>query len=106
MSQSLHLPEMSEGLSNPLYPYFQQSSHKTSEKPMTSDMGDMDLLQAYGIDFNKFSLANGDSSTTQNSAARNRNVPDNSISNDTMDTFSFTLNAPAIKSQNNWTKFE
>ncbi|XP_012218112.1 DENN domain-containing protein 1A isoform X2 [Linepithema humile] len=107
MSQSLHLPEMGEGLSNPLYPYFQQPLHKTNEKPKTSDnMGDMDLLQAYGIDFNKFSLANGDSSTTQNSAARNRSVPDNSISNDTMDAFSLTLNAPTIKSQNNWTKFE
>ncbi|XP_025996966.1 DENN domain-containing protein 1B isoform X2 [Solenopsis invicta] len=35
MSQSLHLPEMGEGLSNPLYPYF-QPSHK-SDKPKTSD---------------------------------------------------------------------
>ncbi|XP_011864282.1 PREDICTED: DENN domain-containing protein 1A isoform X1 [Vollenhovia emeryi] len=103
MSQSLHLPEMGEGLSNPLYPYFQQPSHK-NEKPKTSDnVGDMDLLQAYGIDFNKFSLANGDNSSVMNTVACNPS--DNSI-NDTMDTFSLTLNAPAIKSQNNWTKFE
>jgi len=95
---------MGEGLSNPLYPYFQQSSHKTNDTPKTSDnVGDMDLLQAYGIDFNKFSLSNGDNPSTINTTAYNRS--DNSI-NDTMNTFSLTLNAPAIKSQNNWTKFE
>lgn len=107
MTQSLHLPEMGEGLSNPLYPYF-QPLHKSNDKPKTSDnAGDMDLLQAYGIDFNKFSLANGDSSTKNTTTTCNRSVPDNSISNiDTLDTFSLTLNAPAIKSQNNWTKFE
>lgn len=104
MSQSLHLPEMGEGLSNPLYPYFQQPSHKTGERPKISDnVGDMDLLQAYGIDFNKFSLSNGDNSSAMGTAACNRS--DNSI-NDTMDTFGLTLNASAIKSQNNWTKFE
>lgn len=102
MSQSLHLPEMGEGLSNPLYPYFQQPSHKTNEK-ISDNVGDMDLLQAYGIDFNKFSLSNGDNSSATNTAACNRG--DNSI-NDTMDTFNLTLNASAIKSQNNWTKFE
>ncbi|KAG5309544.1 DEN1B protein, partial [Acromyrmex insinuator] len=103
MSQSLYLPEMGEGLSNPLYPYFQQPSHKT-DKPKTSDnVGDTDLLQAYGIDFNKFSLSNSDNSFTINTAACNQS--DNSI-NDTMDTFSLTLDAPTIKSQNNWTKFE
>ncbi|XP_071628069.1 DENN domain-containing protein 1A isoform X5 [Temnothorax longispinosus] len=104
MSQSLHLPEMGEGLSNPLYPYFQQPLHKNNEKAKTSDnVGDMDLLQAYGIDFNKFSLSNGDNPSAMNTAACNRS--DNSINN-TMDTFSLTLNTPAIKSQNNWTKFE
>ncbi|XP_012057029.1 PREDICTED: LOW QUALITY PROTEIN: DENN domain-containing protein 1B [Atta cephalotes] len=103
MSQSLHLPEMGEGLSNPLYPYFQQPSHKT-DKPKTSDnVGDTDLLQAYGIDFNKFSLSNSDNSFTINTAACNQS--DNSI-NDAMDTFSLTLDVPIIKSQNNWTKFE
>ncbi|XP_011142054.1 DENN domain-containing protein 1A isoform X3 [Harpegnathos saltator] len=107
MTQSLHLPEMGEGLSNPLYPYF-QPLHKNNDKPKTSDnAGDMDLLQAYGIDFNKFSLANGDSSTKNIATTCNRSVPDNSINNiDTLDTFSLTLNAPTIKSQNNWTKFE
>ncbi|KYN38983.1 DENN domain-containing protein 1A [Trachymyrmex septentrionalis] len=103
MSQSLHLPEMGEGLSNPLYPYFQQPSHKI-DKPKTSDnVGDTDLLQAYGIDFNKFSLSNSDNSSTINTAACNQS--DNSI-NDTSNTFSLTLDAPTIKSQNNWTKFE
>ncbi|KAL0102788.1 hypothetical protein PUN28_018228 [Cardiocondyla obscurior] len=101
MSQSLHLPEM--GLSNPLYSYFQQPSHKSNDKSKNSDnIGDMDLLQAYGIDFNKFSLSD-DNSSTVNTTAYNRS--DNSI-NDTMDAFSLTLNAPAIKSQNNWMKFE
>lgn len=104
MTQSLHLPEMGEGLSNPLYPYFQPPSRKTNEKSKISDnVGDMDLLQAYGIDFNKFSLSNGDDSPAMSTAACNRG--DNSI-NDTMDAFGLTLNAPAIKSQNNWTKFE
>ncbi|XP_018363918.1 PREDICTED: DENN domain-containing protein 1A isoform X2 [Trachymyrmex cornetzi] len=104
MSQSLHLPEMGEGLSNPLYPYFQQPSHKINDKPKASDnVGDTDLLQAYGIDFSKFNLSNGDNSSTINTAACNQS--DNSI-NDTMDTFSLTLDAPTIKSQNNWTKFE
>ncbi|XP_018404533.1 PREDICTED: DENN domain-containing protein 1A [Cyphomyrmex costatus] len=104
MSQSLHLPEMGEGLSNPLYPYFQKQSHKTNDKPKASDnVGDTDLLQAYGIDFNKFSLSNGDNLSTINTAACNQS--DNSI-NDTMDTFSLTLDVPTIKSQNNWTKFE
>ncbi|XP_025271150.1 DENN domain-containing protein 1A isoform X1 [Camponotus floridanus] len=108
MSQSLHLPEMNEGLSNPLYPYFQQSSHKNNDKPKASDnVGDMDLLQAYGIDFSKFSLTNSDNPSTKTTTVCNRSVPDNKINNvDTMDTFNLTLNTSAIKSPNNWTKFE
>ncbi|XP_072766246.1 DENN domain-containing protein 1A isoform X1 [Anoplolepis gracilipes] len=108
MSQSLHLPEMNEGLSNPLYPYFQQSSHKNNDKPKVSDnVGDMDLLQAYGIDFSKFSLTNSDNPSIKNTAICNRSVPDNNINNvDTIDTFNLTLNTSAIKSPNNWTKFE
>lgn len=109
MSQSLHLPEMGEGLSNPLYPYF-QSSQKNSDKQHLQktfdNVGDTDLLQAYGLDFNKFSLANGDSST-KNTTTCNQNMAGSSINNiDTLDSFSLTLNTPAIKSQSNWTKFE
>ncbi|XP_076647858.1 DENN domain-containing protein 1A isoform X3 [Halictus rubicundus] len=103
MTQSLHAPEMGEGLSNPLYPYF-QPLHKTTEKPKSSDnIGDLDLLQAYGLDFNKFSISNGDSPTKN--AAMCNNTSESSINN--IDSaFSLTLNAAAIKSQNNWTKFE
>ncbi|XP_076291745.1 DENN domain-containing protein 1B isoform X5 [Lasioglossum baleicum] len=103
MTQSLHAPEMEEGLSNPLYPYF-QPLHKTTEKPKSSDnIGDLDLLQAYGLDFNKFSISNGDSPTKN--AAMCNNTSESSINN--IDSaFSLTLNAAAIKSQNNWTKFD
>lgn len=105
MTQSLHAPEMGEGLSNPLYPYF-QPLHKSSEKQLKSsdNIGDLDLLQAYGLDFNKFSLSNGDS-PTKNAAAVYNNASESSSSN-IDNTFSLTLNAAAIKSQNNWTKFE
>ncbi|XP_066593705.1 DENN domain-containing protein 1B isoform X2 [Prorops nasuta] len=55
MSQSLHIPEIREGLSNPLYPYFEptQNDHRNTNKSSDS-LGDLDLLQAYGLDFNKF----------------------------------------------------
>ncbi|XP_076168961.1 DENN domain-containing protein 1A isoform X2 [Ptiloglossa arizonensis] len=103
MTQSLHIPEMGEGLSNPLYPYF-QPLHKSIDNQQKSadNIGDLDLLQAYGLDFNKFSVSNGDSPTRNSTVC---NASDNSISN-ADNTFSLTLNAPAIKSQNNWTKFE
>ncbi|CAL7941721.1 unnamed protein product [Xylocopa violacea] len=102
MTQSLHIPEMGEGLSNPLYPYF-QPLHKNNDKQQKSsdNVGDLDLLQAYGLDFNKFSISNGDSSSKNSTVC---NTSESSISMD--NTFSLTLNAPAIKSQNNWTKFE
>ncbi|KZC14460.1 DENN domain-containing protein 1A, partial [Dufourea novaeangliae] len=103
MTQSLHAPEMGEGLSNPLYPYFQPLHTSRDKQPKSSDnIGDLDLLQAYGLDFNKFSISNGDSSTNSTAAC---NTSESSISN-TDNTFSLTLNAPTIKSQNNWTKFE
>ncbi|XP_034193086.1 DENN domain-containing protein 1B isoform X11 [Osmia lignaria lignaria] len=102
MTQSLHIPEMGEGLSNPLYPYF-QPLHKNNDKQQKSsdNIGDLDLLQAYGLDFNKFSISNGDSPTKKSNIC---NTSENSINVD--NTFSLTLNTPAIKSQNNWTKFE
>ncbi|XP_043252607.1 DENN domain-containing protein 1A isoform X1 [Colletes gigas] len=103
MSQSLHIPEMGEGLSNPLYPYFQPLHKTTDGQQKSSDnIGDLDLLQAYGLDFNKFSISNGDSPTRNSTVC---NTSDSSISN-VDNTFSLTLNTPAIKSQNNWTKFE
>lgn len=102
MTQSLHIPEMGEGLSNPLYPYF-QPLHKSNDKQQKSsdNIGDLDLLQAYGLDFNKFSISNDDSPTKKSNVC---NTSENSINID--NTFSLTLNTPAIKSQNNWTKFE
>lgn len=107
MTQSLHIPEMGEGLSNPLYPYFQplhsakdiQHSHKPSDS-----VGDLDLLQAYGLDFDKFSVTNG-ASPIKSSVASTQNAPGNSIKN--MDNaFSLSLGTSTVKSQNNWTKFE
>ncbi|XP_043672905.1 DENN domain-containing protein 1A isoform X1 [Vespula pensylvanica] len=107
MTQSLHIPEMGEGLSNPLYPYFQplhsakdvQHSHKPSDS-----VGDLDLLQAYGLDFDKFSVTNG-ASPTKSSVAPTQNAPGNSIKN--MDNaFSLSLGTSTVKPQNNWTKFE
>lgn len=102
MTQSLHIPEMGEGLSNPLYPYFQPLHKNNDEQQKSSDnAGDMDLLQAYGLDFNKFSISNGDSPSKNSTVC---NTSESSINIDS--TFSLTLNTPAIKSQNNWTKFE
>ncbi|KAI4497481.1 hypothetical protein M0802_007492 [Mischocyttarus mexicanus] len=108
MTQSLNIPEMGEGLSNPLYPYFQplhsggkdiQHSHKPSDS-----VGDLDLLQAYGLDFDKFSVTNG-ASPTKSSVVSTQNAPGNSIKN--MDNaFSLSLGTSTVKSQNNWTKFE
>lgn len=102
MTQSLHIPEMGEGLSNPLYPYF-QPLHKSNDKQQKSsdNIDDLDLLQAYGLDFKKFGISNGDSSSKNLTVC---NTSESSINIDT--SFSLTLNAPAIKSQNNWTKFE
>ncbi|XP_050469648.1 DENN domain-containing protein 1B isoform X2 [Bombus huntii] len=99
MTQSLHIPEMGEGLSNPLYPYF-QPLHKSNDKPQKSsdNTGDLDLLQAYGLDFNKFSISNGDS------PSRNSTICNSSESSINIDS-PFSLGS-AIKSQNNWTKFE
>lgn len=102
MTQSLHIPEMGEGLSNPLYPYFQPLHKSNDEQQKSSDnSGDMDLLQAYGLDFNKFSISNGDSPSKNSTVC---NTSESSINIDS--TFSLALNTPAIKSQNNWTKFE
>lgn len=103
MTQSLHIPEMGEGLSNPLYPYFQPLHKNIDTQQKSSDnIGDLDLLQAYGLDFNKFRVSNGDSPTKTSTLC---NTSDSSINN-IDNTFSLTLNTPAIKSQNNWTKFE
>ena len=103
MTQSLHIPEMGEGLSNPLYPYF-QPLHKPTDKQQksTDNIGDLDLLQAYGLDFNKFRVSNGDSPTKTTTVCSTSASSISNIDN----TFSLALNAPAIKSQNNWTKFE
>ena len=102
MTQSLNIPEMSEGLSNPLYPYF-QPLHKSNDKQQRSSdsAGDLDLLQAYGLDFNKFNISNG-GSPSKNSTVCNTSESSINIGS----TFSLGLNTPAIKSQNNWTKFE
>ncbi|XP_046412228.1 DENN domain-containing protein 1A isoform X2 [Neodiprion fabricii] len=87
MTQSLHLPQMGEGLTNPLYPYF-LPQHKARE--------DLDLLQEYGLDFNKFNLANSPSSAMTTSC--NHTIQESSTT--------ASLNTTTVKTQNNWTKFE
>ncbi|XP_046735286.1 DENN domain-containing protein 1A isoform X3 [Diprion similis] len=87
MTQSLHLPQMGEGLTNPLYPYF-LPQHKARE--------DLDLLQEYGLDFNKFNLANGASSAMTTSC--NHTLQETSTA--------ASFNTSTVKTQNNWTKFE
>ena len=107
MSQSLHIPQMGEGLSNPLYPYFlppSQSNSKTHEPQHHPEKSkDLDLLQEYGLDFNKFSLTNGASSSKIPSTfSQDLSENDFGINN----TFEASFNSQGIKSQNNWTKFE
>lgn len=104
MTQSLHVPEIGEGLSNPLYPYFQplHKNSNESQRKSIENIGDLDLLQAYGLDFNKFSISNGDSPAKNSTVCNTSESSINNIDN----TFSSTRNTPAIKSQNNWTKFE
>ena len=112
MTQSLHIPQMGEGLSNPLYPYFlpQRNStdarrgHNTSETALR----DFDLLQEYGLDFNKFSLANGQASTStkQDNASCDTQINSTGIE-DAFGTSFSSMPSSAIKSsQQNWTKFE
>ncbi|KAK0158141.1 hypothetical protein PV328_009180 [Microctonus aethiopoides] len=108
MTQSLHIPQMSEGLSNPLYPYF-LPHHKNTERNVDHNnsnekLGDVDLLQEYGLDFNKFSLSNGASSTKNNIECNEDNSK--SIDNDIDDAFGISFSMVAAKSQTHWTKFE
>ncbi|XP_008554860.1 DENN domain-containing protein 1A isoform X2 [Microplitis demolitor] len=100
MSQSLHIPQSSEGLSNPLYPYFLPRHNNTDskvgvEKNSNDEIGDLDLLQEYGLDFHKFNLTNGASSTRITGTTSN-------IDN----VFGSSFSTTTAKSQNHWTKFE
>ncbi|XP_066593706.1 DENN domain-containing protein 1A isoform X3 [Prorops nasuta] len=104
MSQSLHIPEIREGLSNPLYPYFEptQNDHRNTNKSSDS-LGDLDLLQAYGLDFNKFGMSNGESSS------RNHNIvqqTSESSINKIDNAFRLPMRTSTVKPQNNWTKFD
>lgn len=107
MSQSLHIPQMGEGLSNPLYPYFLPPSqgnaetHTPQHHPEKSK--DLDLLQEYGLDFNKFSLTNG-ASSSKIPATFSQDLSENNFG--VSNTFGASFNTQGIKSQNNWTKFE
>lgn len=102
MTQSLHLPEIREGLSNPLYPHFQPLHNIRNS--MSEGTGDSDLLEAYGLDFNKFNVTNGDSSSIINPASK-EGTSETSISN-IDDPFNLTINSSVARSPNNWTKFE
>lgn len=98
---------MGEGLSNPLYPYFQPANqsnaemHQPQHHPEKSK--DSDLLQEYGLDFNKFSLTNG-ASSSKISSTFSQDFSENSFSNN--NSFGAPFSTQTIKSQNNWTKFE
>ncbi|XP_001605673.1 DENN domain-containing protein 1C isoform X1 [Nasonia vitripennis] len=124
MSQSLHAPEMSEGLSNPLYPYFAPQQRKSEPAaPTQSKVGDLDLLQEYGLDFNKFNLSNGSShsNTTANNVASSSKLLLNSSNSNSVGSgkaeptygnsgkaaFGTAFSAQqTVKSPSNWTKFE
>lgn len=100
MSQSLHIPTSSEGLSNPLYPYFLPRHSNTDsndgvEKNSKDELGDLDLLQEYGLDFHKFNLTNGTSSTRISETTNNFD-----------NVFGLSFPTSTAKSQNHWTKFE
>ncbi|XP_063977019.1 DENN domain-containing protein 1B isoform X1 [Diachasmimorpha longicaudata] len=105
MTQSLHIPQMGEGLSNPLYPYFlpKHNSNDCSHGANSAEkLGDFDLLQEYGLDFNKFNVSNGAASTRRGTTCSQDKVPSDSID----DVFSTSFTASTTKSQNNWTKFD
>ncbi|KAJ8686682.1 hypothetical protein QAD02_022476 [Eretmocerus hayati] len=118
MSQSLHIPEMTEGLSNPLYPYFVPQQRKSEPSASSqSKSGDLDLLQEYGLDFNKFNLSNGNVSssapTTVPSSSKliSSSVPAeplyNNVVSATVEPFGANFGPQqAVKSPSNWTKFE
>ncbi|KAG8042296.1 hypothetical protein G9C98_004930 [Cotesia typhae] len=100
MSLSLHIPTSSEGLSNPLYPYFLPRHSNTDsndgvEKNSKDELGDLDLLQEYGLDFHKFNLTNGTSSTRISETTNNFD-----------NVFGLSFPTSTAKSQNHWTKFE
>ncbi|XP_014212185.1 DENN domain-containing protein 1A [Copidosoma floridanum] len=117
MSQSLHAPStaelLGEGLSNPLYPYFtpQQRKHD-SAAPCLSKIGDLDLLQEYGLDFNKFSLSNGNAAVAAAATASSRMISQTklqteAVHNNAVKPFGTAFGSQqSVKSPSNWTKFE
>ena len=98
---------MGEGLSNPLYPYFLPPNHSNAEthpqQNHPENSKDINLLQEYGLDFNKFSLSNG-ASSSEIPATLSKDLSENNFSIN--NTFESSFNTQGIKSQNNWTKFE
>ncbi|XP_034947207.1 DENN domain-containing protein 1B [Chelonus insularis] len=130
-TQSLHRPELTEGLSNPLYPYFllhQNNSERNNSRQTFKNNNykldsDSDLLQEYGLDFDKFNLTNGtssglastsivtstftpsssSSSTSYSTSTKMPGTTGNIIDNNT---FSSSFSSITAKSQNHWTKFE
>ncbi|XP_024943488.1 DENN domain-containing protein 1B isoform X2 [Cephus cinctus] len=122
--QSLQLPQMGEGLSNPLYPYFlpQQQKQKSSgemdnqmntSSSLAEKLGDFDLLQEYGLDFGKFTLQNGatatpplSSASTSRKPSYHQDIPSQDAGNSIASAFGSSPNPTAVKSQHNWTKFE
>ncbi|XP_043285405.1 DENN domain-containing protein 1A-like isoform X2 [Venturia canescens] len=112
MTQSLHIPQMAEGLSNPLYPYFlpkhNSGDHQLFGRGTNDSLKDFDLLQEYGLDFNKFSLANGASTSTSSTSKEETSCDRNNQKIESIrdDPFGNSFAPTTIKSQQNWTKFE
>lgn len=123
MSQSLNIPQMGEGLSNPLYPYFQPANQSNAELNQAQQhpekCKDLDLLQEYGLDFNKFSLTNGGAASSSSSSSSklpsqfSQDFSESQFSQDFSEnnfsinnSFGAPFSAQTVKSQNNWTKFE
>ncbi|XP_014227597.1 DENN domain-containing protein 1B isoform X1 [Trichogramma pretiosum] len=118
MSQSLQMPViMGEGLSNPLYPYFEPQKRKSDLIANNQTRtGDLDLLQEYGLDFNKFNLSNGGggpapTNTQLLTAASSSSTPLTeptyaNSSNNNRPFGSPFASQQTVKSPSNWTKFE
>lgn len=59
-------------------------------------IGDLDLLQEYGLDFNKFSLSNGNAAAAAVASSSRTQLPE---------PLGFGVQR-AVKSPSNWTKFD
>lgn len=106
-SLTTDIAEITEGLSNPLYPYFEPSFKQKDVINLIQDNPekhkDKDLLQEYGLDFNRFNLSNGSSPSLEKPAFASI---DHSLSEANYNNSSAFLTKNTVNPQKNWTKFE